>query len=58
MAKVELLYAFGERFVSSHTNIRRLCDSLPATITYLVESGHAEFDVRAKLHSIRGSRRS
>lgn len=56
--KIELLFAYGERFVSSHTNISWRCDTLPATITYLVESGHDESEVRARLDLIRGLRRS
>ncbi|MFT5092489.1 MAG: hypothetical protein ACI93T_001309 [Porticoccaceae bacterium] len=56
--KVELLYAFGERFVSSHSNVSRLCDTLPATIDYLIESGNDESDVRLRIKHIRESHRS
>lgn len=54
--KVELLYGFGEQFVSSQPNISRQCDTLRATVAYLVDSGHDESDVRARLDSIRGLR--
>lgn len=56
--KIELLYAYGERFDSSNTNISRRSDTLPATIDYLVESGHDESDVRTQLESIRALRRT
>lgn len=56
--KVELLYAYGERFVSSHTNISRLCDTLPAAIDYLIESGIDASDVRLRIKHIRELRRS
>lgn len=56
--KVELLYAYGERFVSSHSNISRLCDTLIATIDHLVQCGYDESGVRARLSVIRDLRRS
>ena len=54
--KIELLYLYGERFDSSQTNISRLCGTLPATVAYLVESGHDESDVRVRLASIKDAR--
>jgi hypothetical protein len=51
-AKVELLYAFGERFVAGNSGFDKRCHSLPDAVRYLIESGHAESDVRARLKHI------
>ena len=54
--KIELLYAFGERFDSLWTNISRICDTLPSTVLYLVDAGNDESEVHARLDSIRRRR--
>ncbi len=56
--KVELLHEFGERFCSGNSGLDRSCSSLSATISYLIECGHDESEVLARLQRIRDVRRS
>jgi hypothetical protein len=51
--KVELLYHFGERFVSGNSRLGKTCETLASTIQYLINSGRDESDVRSKLKQIR-----
>lgn len=54
--KVELLCQFGEDFWSGNSRLGKRCSTLPATIQYLVDSGHDEFEVRTRLEYIREQR--
>ena len=54
--KVELLYAFGERFVSGYSGLDKACATLAMTIAYLTANGHDESAVRGRLEQIRALR--
>ncbi|MEO1145989.1 MAG: hypothetical protein AAFY26_10375 [Cyanobacteria bacterium J06638_22] len=54
--KLELLYSFGERFSAGYTGLGQSCDTLAATVAYLIDLGHAKSDVRSRLQHIRGMR--
>ncbi len=56
--KVELLYQYGERFVSGNSKLGAKCDTLASTVAYLCECGHDASEVRARLKRIRDVRRS
>ena len=56
--KVELLYQYGERFVSGNSKLGAKCDTLAATLAYLCDCGHDASEVRARLKHIRDVRRS
>jgi len=55
--KVELLYQYGERFVSGNSQLGTKCDTLTATVAYLCDCGHDASEVRAKVKCIREARR-
>jgi hypothetical protein len=51
--KVKLLYSYGERFESGNLGLGSKCRSLAMTVVYLIEQGHAESEVRARLENLR-----
>lgn len=53
--KVELLYAYGERFSASRSGLGSACPTLSAAVAYLVNAGHARSDVRTTLATIRAA---
>jgi hypothetical protein len=55
--KVELLYRFGERFVSGHSGLGRSCRTLSTTIAYLAECGHSREAIDSSLKDIRAARK-
>lgn len=48
----ELLFEFGERFVSGNSCLGQKCRTIPLTILHLVSTGHEESVVRARLRCI------
>jgi hypothetical protein len=55
--KVELLHRFGITFASGDSSLETKCDTLTSAIRYLIDSGHAESDVRWCLEQIQKLRR-
>ncbi len=55
--KVELLFRFGERFECANSRLDTKCDTLPFTVSYLVDAGHESSHIRSALRSIRDARR-
>ena len=55
--KVEILFTFGERFIAGNSGLGSKCDTLPSTVSYLVENGHPEPESRGRLKQIVEQRR-